>query len=72
MVTVNFKLTGTAPVLLEVNGSENFENILERCATQSKMQIDGIIAVRKDKVLSARDLVRDLDEIDVFPALSGG
>lgn len=72
MVTVNFKLTDTPPVLLEVNGPESFENILARCVTQNKMQLGGIIAVRRNKVLSARDLVRDLDEIDVFPALSGG
>lgn len=72
MVTVNFKLTDCDPIHLQVNSPEKFEHILQRCATQGKIQVDGIIAIRENRVLKAGDLVRDLDVIDVYPALSGG
>ncbi len=72
MVTVNFKLMETGSVTLDVNGSERFEHILERCTTKSSVQLGGFIAVRDNRVLNSKDVILDYDEIDVFPALSGG
>ncbi len=72
MVTVNFKLTDTGTVQLDVSGPERFDNILQRCTTTSSVHLGGFIAVRDNRVLTEKDLVLDRDEIDVFPALSGG
>ncbi len=72
MVTVNFKLTDTGPMTLDVNGPEKFGNILNRCASRSSIRLGGFIAVRDNQVITEKDVIRDFDEIDVFPALSGG
>ncbi len=72
MVTVNFKLQKNGSVQLPVYGPERFEAILERCAMKSRVDLGGFIAVRKNRVITGRDMIKDYDEIDVFPALSGG
>lgn len=72
MVTVNFKLTDMPPVQLTLDREERFERILEHCAAKTRVEIGGVIAIRKNRVITGSDLVRDHDEIDVFPALSGG
>lgn len=72
MVTVNFKLHDTGTVKVKVNGAEALENILQRCSVNAGYGLGGYIAVRENRVITDSELVKDFDEIDVFPALSGG
>lgn len=72
MVTVNFKLIDSDPVQLPVNGPETFEKILQRCAASPQIDSVNYIAIRNNTLISLTDLVEDLDEIDIFPAIAGG
>ncbi len=72
MVTIYFKLTDTGTVQLDVSGPESLESLLERCEAGSGLELGGFIAVRKNRIITGKDLVEDFDEIDIFPALSGG
>ena len=72
MVTVNFKLTDIGKIKIPFVKRETLATELQQCRRQSGIELGGIIAVRCGKVMSTNDLVRDGDEIDVFPAISGG
>ena len=51
---------------------ETLETVLQQCTAQAGFELGGIIAIREGKVLKKTDLVKDQDEIEVFPAISGG
>lgn len=72
MVTVNFKLTDIGRIEIPLGRQETLAMVLRQCRRQSGIVIGGIIAVRCGKVITKNDLVQDGDEIDVFPAISGG
>lgn len=72
MVTVNFKLTDIGRIEIALVKQETLATVLQQCRRQSGIELGGIIAVRCGKVITKNDLVRDGDEIDVFPAISGG
>jgi hypothetical protein len=72
MVTVNFNLLDIDTVQVHINEPEKFERFLQRCTSKAGIELGGCIAVRENRVLKGMDLVRDLDNIDIFPALSGG
>ncbi len=72
MVTIHFKLTDTGTVQLDVSGPESLESLLERCEADCALELGGFIAVRKSRIITGKDLVEDFDEIEIFPALSGG
>ncbi len=72
MVTVTFKLSDADPVSLELKQPEPLNSVLTRAAQQAGVELGGFIAVKNDKVIRAGDLVGIEDEIDVFPAISGG
>ena len=72
MVTVNFKLQDRESVKLAVDQPQRLEQILARCSDQSAIAWGGFIAVRNNAIITGSDWVEDLDEIDIFPALSGG
>lgn len=72
MVTVNFKLTDIGRIEIPLGRQETLATVLQQCRRQSGITPGDIIAVRCGKVISKNDLVQDGDEIDVFPAISGG
>lgn len=72
MVTVNFKLSDKGTMKLDVSKPESFTSILERCVTCPEREVGAFIAVRDNRVIAGEDIILDFDEIDVFPALSGG
>lgn len=43
-----------------------------KCAAKATIQLGGIIAIRNGSVIQKSDLVENGDEIDIFPAISGG
>jgi molybdopterin converting factor small subunit len=72
MVVVNFKLTDVGRVELVIVKPEKLESVLRKCTAKSGLELGGIIAIRKSRVIKGNDVVEDGDEIDVFPAISGG
>lgn len=72
MVSVNFKLTDVGRVEIKLEKQETLGTVLKQCIVQTGIELGGIIAIRGGKVLKENDLVKDRDEIDVFPAISGG
>ncbi len=72
MVTVNFKLTDIGRIEISLRRQETLATVLQQCRRQSGIDLGAIIAVRCGQVISRNDLVQDGDEIDVFPAISGG
>jgi molybdopterin converting factor small subunit len=72
MVTVNFKLSDIGRIEIPLSKQETLATVLQQCRRQSGIELGGIIAVRCGKVMTKSDLVQNGDEIDVFPAISGG
>lgn len=72
MVVVHFRLTEAGRVEIEIARPERLEDILLKCAAKAKIQLGGIIAIRNGSVIQRSDLVESGDEIDIFPAISGG
>jgi hypothetical protein len=72
MVRVTFKLTEVGRIELDLPTPLLFQDVLQHCAARTGYTPGGYIAVRKGKVVSLGDMIEEGDEIDVFPALSGG
>jgi len=72
VVSVNFKLTDIGRIEVRLEKCETLATVLQQCAAQAGVEFGGTIAIRSGRVLKEDDLVEDLDEIDVFPAISGG
>ncbi len=72
MVRVTFKLTEVGRVELDLSTPLLFQEVLQRCVARTGYSPGGYIAVRKGKVVSLGDMIEEGDEIDIFPALSGG
>jgi len=72
MVTLTFKLSEIGTVSLDVDESVPFSRVLQLCAQKTGVEIGGVIAVRNGRLISGKDLVHSGDQVDVFPALSGG
>jgi len=72
MVIVNFKLTEAAPVKLQLTQPELLGSVIEKSAQLAGLQLGGVIAVRKGRVVTKNDYIQNGDVIDIFPALSGG
>jgi len=72
MVTIHFRLTDTGRLQIPVEKPETLSAVLRQCTAQADFEPGGMIAIRKGRVLKESDLVQDGDEIDIFPALSGG
>lgn len=69
---VNFKLSEAGSVSLGIDGHIQLEEVLQRCATKAGLELGGYIAIRSRRVISSGTLIGNEDEIDVFPAISGG
>lgn len=72
MVKIHFKLSEVGTVSLDIAGTEKLEEVLERCAAKAGIEIGGVIAVRNGRVITGHASVDNGDEIDIFPAISGG
>jgi sulfur carrier protein ThiS len=72
MVTINFKLTDIGKIEVSLEKHETLATVLQEYTAQAGFELGGIIAIREGKVLKKTDLVKDQDEIDVYPAISGG
>jgi molybdopterin converting factor small subunit len=72
MVVVNFKLSALGRVETALQGVQTWRELLLHSSASDTLTPEGVIALRRNQILSPGDLVRDGDEIDVFPALSGG
>lgn len=72
MVTVHFKLQDMESIQLAVDEPQQLERILQRCSENQCFELGGFIAVRNNTVIRETDWVEDLDEIVIFPAISGG
>ena len=72
MVTVNFRLSGAGSVTLNIEAPKRLDEVIRQCAVQAGIRLGGYIAVRKGKVLTEAAEVGGEDEIDIFPAISGG
>lgn len=72
MVVVTFKLSEVGRVELTLTEFERWEEVLKRCSDISDIDPGSVIAVRRGTVLRKDDLIKDGDNVDVFPAISGG
>ena len=72
MVTLTFKLTTVGRVSIDLPTSLPLKEVVERCAVSSGYRPGGFIAVRSGRVIGPETMVADGDQIDIFPALSGG
>ena len=72
MVTLHFKLSERDSIEMSIDQPEELGVILDRCVDQTGAAIGDVIAIRNGRVVPLRDLVRDGDVIELFPALSGG
>lgn len=72
MVTIHFRLTDIGRLEVHVEEPVTLAAVLKKCTARADFALGGIIAIRKGRVLKERDLVQDGDELDIFPALSGG
>ncbi len=75
MVTLRFKLMDIGLREVRIAGPLSFAEILQLAQSESVgscLTCNDIIAVRKNRIVRGDDLVEDGDEVDIFPAISGG
>ena len=72
MVKITFKLSDRGTVEVDISQPQQLNTLMQHYAVTAKFDLGGYIAVRNGKVISADTLVEDGDEIDVYPAISGG
>jgi molybdopterin converting factor small subunit len=72
MVSITFKLSEIGRMEIPLAGPEKWQTLVDLCAARAGVELGGILAVRGGTLLRGHDLVEDGDEIDVFPAISGG
>lgn len=72
MVIVNFKMTDIGRVEVAVAKQQPLAKVLLQCTNLTGIEIGGVIAVRQGQVINENSIVEDGDEIDIFPAISGG
>lgn len=72
MVIVRFRMSGADSVPLSIDAPLRLDEVVARCAAAAGVQLGGYIAVRCGRVITADTLIGGKDEIDIFPAISGG
>ena len=72
MVLINFKLTNKDKVTLEISAPEKLSHLLPIAAQKAGVKLGGFIAIRNGKVITKEHLIETSDEINIFPAISGG
>lgn len=72
MVTVTFRLSGIPAVSLDLDSPTPLAEVVRLGAQTGGLRLGGYIAVRRGQVLAADAVISGEDEIEIFPALSGG
>ena len=72
MVIINFKMTDIGRVEVAVEKQQSLGTVLLQCRSLTGIEIGGVIAIRQGQVITKNSIVGDGDEIDIFPAISGG
>ncbi len=72
MVRVTFRLTEVGSIDVDLPTPLLLREVVQHCTNKTGYSPGSYIAVRRGKIVNAGDLVEERDEIDIFPALSGG
>ena len=72
MVIINFKLTNADKVSLEISAPVKLSKLLPIAAQKAGLKLGGFIAIRNGKVITKDHLIENCDELNIFPAISGG
>ena len=72
MVIINFKLTNADKVTLEITAPGKLSELLPIAAQKAGVKLGGFIAIKNGKVITKEHLIDTCDEINIFPAISGG
>lgn len=72
MVILHFRLTDLDEVRVDAAEPQPLIEVLEQAAKQAGIELGSIIAVRSGEVITVEAMVKNGDEIEVFPAISGG
>jgi molybdopterin converting factor small subunit len=72
VVILYFKLSQVGRVDLKLAAPLSLTDLLARAADQNGIKIGGTMVVRRGRLLGQDDLIYDGDELDIYPALSGG
>ena len=72
MVIIRFRLTDADEVRIDAATSRPLKEVLGQGASLAGIEIGSIIAVRNGEVITLETMVKNGDEIEVFPAISGG
>ena len=72
MVIINFKLTNADKVAIKINAPEKLSQLLPIAAQKAGVKLGGFIAIRNGSVITKEHLIEICDEINIFPAISGG
>jgi molybdopterin converting factor small subunit len=72
VVILNFKLSPLGRVDLNLTAPLSLTDLLTRAADQNGVKIGGTMVVRRGRLLGLDELIYDGDELEIYPALSGG
>ncbi|MEE4134740.1 MAG: hypothetical protein V2I32_01575 [Desulforhopalus sp.] len=72
MVILHFKLSPLGRVDLNLAAPLALTDLLSRAVEQKDVKIGGTMVVRRGRLLGEDELIYDGDELDIYPALSGG
>ncbi len=72
MVKVNFKLSDLKPLEIQIDKPETLAHVLALCREKTSMDIGEFISIKNSRVITLDQIVKNNDEIDIFPAISGG
>ena len=72
MVILHFKLSPLGRVDLNLAAPLPLTDLLDRAVDKNGVKIGGTMVVRRGMLLAEDELIYDGDELDIYPALSGG
>jgi hypothetical protein len=72
VVILHFKLSPLGRIDLNLTAPLSLTDLLARAADQNGVKIGGTMVVRRGRLLGQGDLIYDGDELEIYPALSGG
>jgi len=72
VVILHFKLSPLDRVDLNLASPLPLTDLLDLAVDQNGVKIGGTMVVRRGKLLAEDELIYDGDELDIYPALSGG
>ena len=73
MVKLNFKLSDLKSLEIEIVKPETLAHVLALYRERTSIDdIGGFIATRNSRMITLNQIVEDGDEINIFPAISGG